>query len=126
MSITFTDLKEYFRIKKNKVTVRTKVFSGKEGNFHVFICPTLNVSGYGDTEEDAKESFTYNLKLFCQDLLALQPVQIDKELKKLGFEKEVFSTKNYSKAYVDEGGVLRGIEGLDKNTISSSMLEAAL
>lgn len=123
MSIKITDLSEKIRIKHNKITIRTKIFGGKQGDFFVYVSPSLNISGYGKTSKDAKESLKLNLELFCSDIMALPMSEIDRELKHLGFKKEMYHNKNYSKVFVDENGVL---QGFDEETTTASMLEVAL
>lgn len=123
MSFNFIDIKETVRIKQGKVNINVLTVSGKDGEYFVMISPSLLVSGYGSTEKEAKESFTENMELFCKDLMSLSQEQRDLELKKLGFAKERFHNKNFSKAYVDENGVL---QGLDPATKKVSMLEAAV
>jgi hypothetical protein len=39
----------------------------KDGRFFVTISESLNVSGYGDTEEDSFNSFLHNLNLYIKD-----------------------------------------------------------
>jgi len=123
MSFNFIELKETIRIKGDKINVGTMVISGKDGNYFVCISPALNVSGYGETEEEAKESFMENIDLFCSDLMILSKEKIEHELFKLGFRREKYKTKNFSKLYVDDKGVLQGLE---PSTIKSSMLEAVV
>lgn len=121
MNIKVQDIKESIRIKENSFTIKVMTFTGKDGDYFVSVSPALLVSGYGATEEEANESFTDNLKTFCDDLRRLSPEKRIAELRKLGFTQERYHHKNYSKAYVDENGVLQGLE---PTTLKTSMLEA--
>ena len=121
MSFNFTEIKEFVRVKGNKLNIKVLATSGKEGDSFVVISPSLLVSGYGDSELLAKESFKHNIELFCQDFMLLTAEQKEIQLKKLGFAKEKFKNKNFSKFYVDEKGILQGLE---TSTIKTSMLEA--
>lgn len=123
MSFNFKEIKESIRIKDKEIKLKVLTFSGKDGDFYVVVSPALLVSGYGNTEEEAEESFKANLETFCRDLMVLDSEQRDLELKKLGFLKEKYHTKNFSKAYIDENGVLHGLE---KSSIRTSMLEATV
>ncbi|MFY7665895.1 hypothetical protein [Flavobacterium sp.] len=123
MSFNFKEIKESIRIKDKEIKLKVLTFSGKDGDFYVVVSPALLVSGYGDTTEEAEQSFKENLETFCRDLLILDAEQRDLELKKLGFLKEKYHTKNFSKAYVDENGVLQGLE---KSSIKTAMLEATV
>jgi hypothetical protein len=123
MSINFNDIIETVRVKENTISIKAIVATGKEGNHFIAISPSILVSGYGNSKEDAQQSFQENLELFCQDLMKLSNEQREIELKKLGFAKVKFHNKNYSKSYVDENGVLQGFE---PGTIKTSMLEATV
>jgi hypothetical protein len=102
--------KEIVRFNKNSIHIKVMAFTGKEGDFYVTISPTLNVSGYGKTKDESKDSFHENMKLFCSDIRALPKKQIEVELRKLGFKQERLQHKNYSKLYVDENGALQNFE----------------
>jgi hypothetical protein len=120
MALNFKDIKETVRIKGNTLSIKILSATGKEGEHYVTVSPALLVSGYGSTEEEAKQSFEENLKLFCGDFMKLNQVQRESELFKLGFAKVKFQNKDYSKAYVDENGVLQGFE---PGTLRAAMLE---
>jgi hypothetical protein len=120
MALNFKDIKETVRIKGNTLSIKILSATGKEGEHFVTVSPALLVSGYGSTEEEAKKSFEENLRLFCEDFMKLNPTQRESELFKLGFAKVKFHNKDYSKAYVDENGVLQGFE---PGTLRAAMLE---
>lgn len=42
---------------KGNITVNVPVLLFKEGNAHIIYCPALDLSGSGNTESEAKESF---------------------------------------------------------------------
>jgi hypothetical protein len=123
MSFSFKEIKEFIRIKENIIKLKVLTTSGKDGDFFVVISPSLLVSGYGEDLEIAFNSFKENLELFCHDLMALSIDKRDLEIRKLGFNKEKYRTKNFSKAYVDENGVLQGLE---RSTLRTSILEATV
>ena len=123
MSFNFQDIKESIRIKGNNIKIKVLISSGKDGDHFVAVSPALLVSGYGDTEEEAKQSFQENIETFCHDLIKLSPEQKITELRKLGFSQEKYFNKNFSKVYVDENGVLQGLE---PSTLKTSMLEATV
>jgi len=120
MALNFKDIKETVRIKGNRLSIKILAATGKEGDYFVTVSPSLLVSGYGSTEEDAKQSFEENLRLFCEDFMKLNQPLRESELIKLGFSKVKFHNKDYSKAYVDENGVLQGFE---PGTLRAAMLE---
>lgn len=115
-----SELKETIRIQKNLMKVRLVIFTGKDGEFYVTISPSANISGYGKTKEESHESFNENVKVFCEDLLALPQNEMEKELLNLGFHKERLHNKNFSKLYVDEHGDLKNFEA---GTVEIKVLE---
>ena len=123
MSNPFENVTEMIRINKSKVSIKTVRLGGKEGDFHVFMSESLNVSGYGRTKEEADESFRENMKLFCIDLLELTNEQRENELRKLGFQQQKFHNKNFSKTYVDGTGELQGFE---EGTVERTILETVI
>ena len=66
----------------------------KEGAYFVLLAPAFAISGYGITLREAAQSFAENVKLFCEDLLALPSINRDRELLDLGFQK-VSSTPQF-------------------------------
>ncbi|WP_395067054.1 hypothetical protein [Flavobacterium sp.] len=123
MSINFNDIIETVRIKESSISIKAIVATGKEGEHFVAISPAILVSGYGNSKEEAHQSFQENLRLFCEDLMKLTNELREIELTKLGFAKVKYHNKNYSKSYVDENGVLQGFE---PGTLKTSMLEATV
>lgn len=123
MSLKFKEIKESIRINPNEIKMKVMTISGKEGDHYLVICPTLVVSGYGQTESEASASFEHNLDVFCSDLMSLSKEERELHLIKLGFSKEKFHIKKFSKSYIDEDGIL---QGLDINTVKTSFLEATV
>jgi hypothetical protein len=120
MALNFKDIKETVRIKGNNLSIRILAATGKEGEHFVTVSPSLLVSGYGANEEEAKQSFEENLRLFCEDFMKLIQSQRELELIKLGFSKVKFHNKDFSKAYLDDSGVLQGFE---PGSLRTSILE---
>ena len=123
MSFNIQDITDSIRIKGNNIKINVLISSGKDGDYFVTVSPSLLVSGYGETEKEAMESFEENIRTFCDDLIKLSPEQKAIELRKLGFTKEQYHNKNFSKAYVDKNGVLQGLE---PTTLKTSRLEATV
>lgn len=100
------------RIKDGVLTVEATVISGKDGEHFVSIVPSLMISGYGSTEQEAMDSLDENMETFCEDFMKLTHEQRKSELTKLGFSQVPYHTKNFSKLYVDENGLLQGLENV--------------
>lgn len=100
------------RIKGADLNLEATVVSGKEGEHFVSIIPSLMISGYGATEQEAIESLDENVETFCEDFVKLSLEQRKAELIKLGFKPVPFHRKNFSKLFVDENGLLQGLENV--------------
>lgn len=100
------------RIKNGTLTVEATIISGKDGEHFVSIVPSLMISGYGPTEQEAMDSLDENMETFCDDFMKLSLEQRKSELIKLGFSQVPYHTKNFSKLYVDENGLLQGLENV--------------
>lgn len=111
---------ETIRITKAGIHVKVVRATGKEGDFYVCIAPSIQVSGYGRTKQEAQESFEANMHLFCDDLMRLHTKDREHQLRILGFKKELFKHKNFSKTYVDKNGELH----FEAGTLETNVLEA--
>lgn len=100
------------RIKGDNLNLEVTVISGKEGEHYVSIVPSLMISGYGSTEQEAMDSLDENVETFCEDFIKLSLEQRKAELVKLGFSQVPYHRKNFSKLYVDENGLLQGLENV--------------
>lgn len=115
--------RDTIRIGKDGIHFKMNVIEGKDGNFFIRVSPAFGISGYGATEREAEESFNENIKIFCSDLLSLKNDQREIELSRLGFKKEFAHNRNFSRLYVDNDGVL---QGLDPGSIKSTVLEETI
>ena len=70
------------------------------------------ISGYGSTEQEAIDSLDENVETFCEDFMKLNAEQKKSELVKLGFSQVPYHRKNFSKLFVDENGLLQGLENV--------------
>lgn len=101
---------ETISMSRNKLSISVNTISGKDAGFYVIIAPSLNVSGYGKTFEEAKESFDENIIVFGEDLNTLSLRERFEYLKSLGWTKSKYFKKRLSKAFVDHNGVLQNLE----------------
>ena len=105
-----SDSKEYLKLTHKGLKGKFLNFTGISGKHWISIIPSLNVSGYGDSEVDAIKDLEYNLKVLCNDLFELTQERRDAELMKMGWSRNKFFKKQYSSAYVDENGVLQNFD----------------
>lgn len=110
------------RIKGNKLQLSLNVFAGKQGDYFLYFCPALNISGYGKTDFKAEEFIKVEMLTFCEDIMAMPSNERDNYLMSLGFKKERFHNKNFSKAYIDVDGRL---QDFDEGTVERKFLETA-
>ncbi len=109
---------------KLKINFRTKEISGlvkgitfKEGEFYIHYIPSLNLSSYGKTKEEAHDMMKVAvLKDFCENAVTKPISVVMKELIRLGWNRSMIFSNELSKStYIDKGGILRQFE-LDPNT----------
>ncbi|WP_430613808.1 hypothetical protein [Flavobacterium sp. JP2137] len=105
MSVPLQNIEETIRITETKIQLHFVVVEGREGAFFCIVAPTLMISGYGDTHEEATESFQHNFAVFIDDVAALTDQEREACFTNLGFKKDTLL--NFSKAYRDETEVLQ-------------------
>lgn len=65
------------------VVVQVDVVLLKDGKYYVALCPSLNVSSYGQTQKEAKQAFDEALKIFISE--TDKKGNLEKELLKYGW-----------------------------------------
>lgn len=65
----------------------------KEGDSHIIYLPSLQISSYGESMEEANEMMKISLNEFSENLLQLNELKINSILKQLGWEKAKFFNK---------------------------------
>jgi hypothetical protein len=124
MSIPREHLKIDF--KKERITGGLCVFDFIDNGHNIAYLPSLNLTGYGDTKQEAHELLMKHvLTDFFEGLFTLSQSQVVEELKKLGWEKSHFFNKEFSKSYVDKDGVLREFNLPAETQIESQLMEVA-
>jgi len=72
-----------FSNEKGSINVKVAVISFKEDNTHIIYCPALDLSGSGNTESEAKESFAITVSEYFNYTTHKRTLWTD--LKKLGW-----------------------------------------
>lgn len=111
---------EQIRMSRDSFLVKVNVITGQDGDFWVSISPSLNLSGYGETKEAAQESFQHHMVTFWEELKTLKMEKRDIMLKKLGWNNKIYAKKQYSKAYVDDNGVLQDLQFAEINSLETT------
>ena len=86
-----------YKDESQQIHVKVNTISFIEDSIYFIHCPQLDITGYGNSEEDAKKSFQITLGEFLN--YAIQKNTLDKELKRLGWKK---IKKKYIPPYFDE------------------------
>lgn len=115
--------KDEIKVEVGRVSGKLGMFTGISGEYWISMIPSLNITGYGETEEESKSDLTYNLEVFCLDLLGLSKDLQQRELRKLGWELNKFLQKRYSSSFVDRDGVLQNFDFPED--VKTRLLEAA-
>ncbi len=95
---------------------------------HVIIyVPSLNISAYGDTFEEAQEMLEVALDDFCETLYSLPEPQRTEELKKYGWNRNPLFKKKFeiSDSFVDKEGLLKNFELSDDTKVEETFLMIA-
>lgn len=87
------DIAGNFKNRVNQVRFNLPVISFMEENVHFLYTPALDLTGYGNTEEEALRSFEETIGQFLE--YGINKKTLEKELKKLGW---IFTKKKISKA----------------------------
>ncbi|MEZ4801625.1 MAG: hypothetical protein R2797_02550 [Gelidibacter sp.] len=111
---------EQLKMSKDSFMVKINVITGQEGDFWISISPSLNVSGYGDTKEEAQESFKHHMNTFWEELKKLKMEERHLMLRNLGWNNKFYAKKQYSKAFVDENGVLQDLQSVEINSLETA------
>lgn len=77
----------------DSTTVSVKVIVGKEDGHFVAYCPALNLSSYGDSEEEAREAFEEALEIFLEE--THKKGTLEKLLLKLGWQLQQLPKASY-------------------------------
>ena len=120
-NFTISDKKlkeEYLRINisksKKKANCELTIFKYRDKDTRqiVLYIPSLEVTGYGSTEEKAQEMIKFSIDDFFHTLCTLSSKKIETELSKLGWKHHSLKNKEYSKVYVDGDGELKNFNAV--------------
>jgi hypothetical protein len=114
----------HINLRKGKISADLHAIKYVDNDTKQFIAaiPSLEVSGYGETDKKAMEMLQFSLDSFGNFITSLTPDNIKKELAKLGWHKTMFH-KDFSKAYVDIEGQLQNFNA-ENNKIEQLTLQA--
>lgn len=99
-------VEESLNVKEDGIDFDIVLTTIQDDSYFIAIANSINVSGYGNTVEEAHDSFLHNLKQFTYDFLGLTEVERDEYLHHLGFKKVALTPDHFSHYYVDAEGNL--------------------
>ncbi len=111
-SISEVRNRDFIRVKRNKKEgqircVTTSItFKDKDTKQMVMYVPSLELSAYGDTTENAKKMLEFQVNEFLLHLLKMPNKAQKITLLDLGWTQGKFAHKEYSNSYVDVAGTL--------------------
>lgn len=108
-------------VKNRQFKAKLRCMSFKEGESFIMYIPSLELSAYGDTEEEAHEMMREVLRVLSQDFFALTQAEVDKILKDLGWNKnKIFNKKrvHLSQTTFDD---IKQLFNLPSNTIAKQV-----
>jgi hypothetical protein len=108
---------EFIQVNQARKVIRGKFYTfrytDRDTNQIMLYIPSIDVSGYGETEEMAKEILHFNMQELFKFLLAASGETLHHELKKLNWKKNRFASKQFSRSVVDINGDLREFNAVD-------------
>ncbi|MET4083445.1 hypothetical protein ABIB40_003417 [Pedobacter sp. UYP30] len=126
-----SEKQEYLNIQHSKQhrSVKGEVtgIDFQNDGFYIVYIPSLKLSAYGNSPEDAKDMMVkIIIPEFCESLMKLSISEALSELKNMGWNSNTFFRKELSKsAHVDIEGILREFD-LPKDTkVNESVLKVA-
>ncbi len=106
-----------------KANINVASFVDKDTNQHIAYAPSLEISGYGNTQQQAEEMLLESVNSFFMQLLDLSIGQLNEMLKNYGWKKDRLRNKDFSKAFVDISGDLNNFN-IEKDQIKRLSLVA--
>jgi len=117
----FRNMEEYLHLGKKKATMEVYIMTGRDGEYFVSYCPSLETSGAGYTREEAIESLKYCISVLVETLYEVSNKDRDQLLFSYGWKKQPLKNKNYSNSFVDHKGNLK-LEGYEMEEMQTTLL----
>jgi len=115
-----THKNDFIRASRRKVEAGLTMFQFIDNDTKQIVCivPSLDLSGYGETEEKAIEMIKFSLNDFFTSFLAEMPYNHKRDyLNSQGWKQNTLKNKEFSKSYVDGDGNLKNFNA-ENNKVS--------
>ncbi len=104
---------------KNSIKVEVSIIILKENGNFVAYCPALELSSYGDTEQEAREAFEEALEIFLEE--TTHKGTLEKELLKLGWILQQTPRVNYHPPRISEKKLFQLLKSKAHNVINEKV-----
>lgn len=122
------ELNEYLKLdfKRKRGKGRFKLVEFLDNGHHIAYLPSLNLSAYGSTKEEARQMMSDIILIdFFESLLNIPESQMFEELQKLGWERSPFFKQDLSKSvHVDRAGILKNFNLSEETVLEEVLVEA--
>ena len=98
-------------------------FIDKDTKQWVCFAPSFDLSSYGETQEKAIAMLKGSLDELFKNFVEMTPDQLQAELHRMGWKKNRFRNKEFSRAFVDADGNLNNFNA-DENKVERFALVA--
>lgn len=118
---------EFLKIDFKRKSIKGDVVahSFEDGGQRVIYIPSLNISGYGNTEDEAKEMVNVCVKDFVDTLFSAPITVAMEEIKSLGWHRDKYFKQRFHAPYVDAEGVLREFDLSEETKIETRSMAVA-
>lgn len=120
--------KEFLKINRNSGQARVGVYivSFMDGDQHIVFIPSLNLTSYGDTLEEAKLMMRETTVDYLKELLQASEALVNAELGKYGWKRERHFKKRFNndRPPVDRRSIIQTFGLPEETKIESDYLNA--
>jgi hypothetical protein len=116
-------ISESLHVAGNSANGKFLSLTGQSGNHWASVIPSLKVSGYGNSAEEAQKDLKYNLDIFFEDFFALNKDEREVALRELGWQREKIFKKRYTGPFINQEGALQNFnipEDVQKSVLEPS------
>ncbi len=115
---------DFLHVNRSKRAIEGKlnIWTVKDGEFMVSIIPTLNITGYGATKDEALGMLREALDDYFSSLVNSKQEVIDRDLSSHGWVQNKITKKNFDGPFINKKGVLQNFSLPETTEIEESVL----
>lgn len=111
--------------KKGLIKAKMATISFLDHDHNIAYLPALDLSGYGDSKEEAFQMLNELLETVFDTFMVLTERQVHQELSKLGWHKDRYRKRKYIGAFVDAKGILNNFDLPNTTEVCIEMVEVS-